>query len=172
MKKGFTLVELVVLIMVLAILAVVTIPRVTSIRGVRLNMAVRKLSQDMKYAHEHAVISKRNTRVRFDQPNDTYYVEEETAPGTWTVLPNPDTGGDFEIELDTGSYAGVGLQSADFDGSSEVRFDQWGVSHDASGNLGSRGSVVLEAGGDTGTVYVDPETGRVYLRGLYYYSFG
>lgn len=171
MKKGFTLVELVVMIMILAILAVVTIPRITSIRDVRLNMAVRKLSQDMKYAHEYAVINKINTRVRFDQASDTYYVEEETAPNTWTSVANPDTGGNFEVVLDTGSYAGVTLQSADFDGGTEVRFDQWGVSHDSGGNLGSRGSVVLEAGGDTGSVYVDPETGRVYLRGLYYYSF-
>ena len=176
MKRGFTLIEVMVIAVVVIILAIVTIPRLMTIGEVRLHMAVRKVAQDLRYAHEYAVINNVDTRVSFNSANETYAVSRYVGGATgWETITDPTTGEDFIVTLNNGEYKGVTIESADFDGNSAVGFDAMGIPHEPDDPMEWIGTVNLKAGlgagARTSSVFVDPDTGRVYLQGYYYYSF-
>ncbi|MBL7069571.1 MAG: hypothetical protein ISS34_06915 [Candidatus Omnitrophica bacterium] len=175
MKRGFTLIELMVIAVVVVILAIVTIPRLMTIGEVRLHMAVRKVAQDLRYAHEYAVINNLDTKVSFNNTANTYTVFSRSGSGPWEVIEDPSTGENFAVQLNTGEYKGVTIGTIDFDGQSEVAFDTMGIPHEPDDPMEWIGTVNLKAGlgagARTSSVFVDPDTGRVYLQGYYYYSF-
>jgi len=179
MERGFTLIEVMVVVFVLIILAIVTIPRLMSIGEVRLHMAVRKVAQDLRYAHEYAVINNVYTMVTFDTAADTYTLTYCTHVGIgWDMMTDPTTGEDFVVQLNSGEYKGVAISDVNFDDSFSIEFDAMGIpyAHGEAVPLVARGKVELRTslggtGARTSNVYVDPDTGRVYLRGCYYYVF-
>ena len=77
-RRGFTLVEMVIVIAVLAILAAVATPRLTMSAGMRSRGAARQVVLDLELARTKALASKRIARLVFD-----------TAGGTYTGYPTP-----------------------------------------------------------------------------------
>ncbi|NQT06966.1 MAG: type II transport protein [Candidatus Omnitrophica bacterium] len=168
MKKGFTLIELIIVVIIIAIVAITALPRLAQIGEIRMHMASRKMAADMKWAHEYAIARNRNTSMVFNPAPTNTYVIQENSSGSWQTLIDPTTGDPFSINLNTGEYKGVSIKSADFGGGRILVFDAMGRPYTDSAlttELTNIGTVILEVAGASNvtetTIAVSPETGVV-----------
>jgi prepilin-type N-terminal cleavage/methylation domain-containing protein len=164
-RYGFTFLELVIAITVLAVVAVALLPRLFDPGKVRLDLALEKLSADMKYAREFAMNRNCRAGLTFSPSTDTYTVYEDSS-GSWAIARDPTTREDFVVALNQGRYKGVVIASAVFDGGSLVWFNSLGEPHSASSApLAATGSAMLGYAGGTEqySVNVTPTTGRIYV---------
>ncbi len=82
-RKGVTLVELVVVLAIIAIAAVLTIPNIGAwIPKYRLSSATRDIVSAMRSAQMKAVSTNTPYRVTFDDADQSYIIERNTA-GLW-----------------------------------------------------------------------------------------
>jgi len=150
----------------MAIVAAVAAPGLMSNTNTRVYHAAHDLAIHIKLARDLAVATQCHTWVDFDTALETYsvYIEDPDNPGRGNRVyaTHPADGGDFTVQLDSGSYAGVTIQSASFGGRAEVEFDWSGTPYNGlAAALTSDGTVVLAGGGQTRTVRVVAETGYV-----------
>ena len=160
---GFTVIELIMVILIISILAVVLIPKIGGIRPFKLDGAGQKLVSDMKYAQKLAMSRHQIHGILFEPAQEKYTVyrdgadtpvEDPHRPGTSLIV-------DYDEEA---HFEGVDLYSADFSGSSEVRFDCFGTPSDASDTpLTATGEVVLKCSGEQISIQVTPNTGRMEM---------
>lgn len=160
---GFTLIELAVTLVVLATLAGMAVGSLDGLSSSRRDVAATRVRAVLIYAQEWARGSNDDTWVAFDPGSDlvSLYVEDPANPGKANrlALADPLTRGAMALQL---GQDGVGIESADFGGTSEVAFDPLGVPYDANGlALSTDGTVVLTGGGalrvtrHTGLVTID-----------------
>ena len=145
---GFTLIELVAVIVIIAVLAAVAAPALDSLSDTSATMAARTLLHDLTFARQRAVATGTVTWVVFDTGAETWSVlaEDPDNPGraAAAVLTDPATGGNFTCTLGTGTFAGVAITAAAFDGDVEVGFDWLGRPLNAAeADLAAQGSVTL-----------------------------
>lgn len=162
---GFTLIELVAVMVVVSILALTAAPALSVTTGTRAGMAATQLHRDLTYARQHAVATGARTWVVFDTGADSWSLlgENPLSPGRLgaTALTDPGTGEPFLVTLGAGSFRGVDVLSAAFDGDVEVGFDWIGRPLSASENaLSTDGVVTLNEGYVVG---VAAATGHVTL---------
>jgi len=164
-KKGFTFIELIIVLIVVAILAVVAVPRIMDIGGMRLDTAMDKVAADIKYGREFAMNHNQRTRITFDAGAESYRIDAfNTQTSAWDFIQDPTTRADFQVFLDQGSYVGVGIESALFDGLSAVEFNSYGAPFTSGGALAAAGIVTISnIAGDQSSVNVAPVTGRIEI---------
>jgi len=166
-SRSFTLIELIVVTTIVSIIAVTAAPLFGSTSQRRLGAAASQLAADLRYARGLAVATRRHTWVTFQLNNERYRVRIESSIGggreNRVNVTHPITGaGNFRVDLDTGDYAGIEIQSASFGGRKEVEFDRFGRPYNGQGTLlADDGTVVLSTSGGTRTVRVVAETGMV-----------
>jgi len=151
--SGFTLIELIMVVVVLLVLAAVIAPKMTGVTGTRVNAASRKISADIRYAQELAISTQTNHGVIFNaSPANDYSIYQGT---TSTIITDSFTGGAYTVQLNTGDYAGVTIDSG-----YQVEFDSLG-----SPVTGGRSSVTISAGGSAPvrTITVAANTGKVSI---------
>lgn len=167
LKKGFTLLELVLIIVLLAILAVAAIPKRVDLPAMRIDMAARKVQSDIRYAQSLAISIQKRTRVRFRSAasREDYLVHIENTPGSWAFAVDPLTKENFQVRLAQGEFAGVEIKSRDFNGGRHLYFDKWGnpYGHDENPLGASGGSVTLGGPKDV-VIAVERGTGRAYIQ--------
>lgn len=164
-RRAFTLAELVAVVAVLAVVSVVAVPAAWWMAATRAGGAARVLVQDLTYAREHAMQSGTPSWVVFSTPAQTYSILAEDAanPGRDDAQPieDPATGWAYTQAYGQGTFVGVSLVGASFEGAPEVGFDWLGRPLRAGGaTLGSRGTVTLNDG--FGCV-VEPGTGLAWM---------
>jgi len=90
MRRGFTLIEMLISIAIIGILTVGSIPSILNSIEVRsLDNAARDIVSSLQQAKWQAVTGKLNHRVRFVVTSGvwTYQIETENPAGTWTAEP-------------------------------------------------------------------------------------
>ena len=155
-RAAFTLIELIVVIVITAILAGVAVPAMNSIANSRGSGAARAIVQHLSFAREQALNSGNRVWVVFDPDAESYALFAEPDGGSGYAdalsLVDPTTGRQMGMRLDRGEFAGIGIASASFVGSTPnltpvVGFDWLGSPLTQSGSaLGSDGEVVLTTG--------------------------
>jgi Tfp pilus assembly protein FimT len=160
LKKGITMVELVMVILVISIIGVAAIPRIQTFYAFKLSSAVKTLVADIRYAQQMAIARHTNIRVTFSTTGENYTVREETPMGsnTWTVMRHPFTKGNYTVNYLTDlQYKGIDVSNVNFAGGMNLTFD-W------QGSPSSNGTVVYMLKGGTKTVAVEAQTGKVSVQ--------
>jgi len=148
---GFTLVELVAVLVIVAVLAAAVAPSLRATDGVRGAMAAKQLLRDLTFARQRAVATGARSWVVFDTGAETWTMlaEDPDNPGRAgaRVLTDPSDGGFYIETLGSGSFIGMSIVSASFDGASEVGFDWLGRPLNATeSDLSAQGTVMLSGG--------------------------
>jgi prepilin-type N-terminal cleavage/methylation domain-containing protein len=162
MKKGFTLIELVMILVLVGILAVAVIPKGTAKASVRLEAASQKLATDLRYAQEMALAQQVRFGISFDTSDESYFAYRIT---TSTEAKDPQTRNNLEVEFDeTREFNDIVIVSTNFNDA--IEFDSKGAPYDGNGvSLSSEGIVTLgtQDGSYTKTARIKPVTGKVSI---------
>jgi Tfp pilus assembly protein FimT len=161
-KGGFTLTELAAILVVLALLAGLAVPSLSGLSASRADVALTRIRNVLIFAEEWTLATGNDTWVSFDVTNElvSAFVEDPANPGKAgrLTLADPLTRSALSLQL---GADGIGLESADFGGTSEVQFDPSGVPCNSSGAVLSADGTVSITGG--ATVRVTRQTGLVTI---------
>lgn len=145
LRRGVTLVDLVVTVLILGLTAAVAVPRFSnSVSAYSLEAAARRMSGVIDYASQQARTTSRQVTIAFDAATNSM---------TLSGIAHPDHAGQsWTVSLAEISES-VNLVSVDFGGSSSVVIGIDGRPHVA-------GSVLLAVGAAQKTVSVSSSTGK------------
>ncbi|MBU0574031.1 MAG: prepilin-type N-terminal cleavage/methylation domain-containing protein [Candidatus Margulisbacteria bacterium] len=161
-SRGFTMFELIIVMVVIVILSAITFVSISFYADARLNSVADKVANDIRYARDLAASTADWYGVEFGaDPANTYHVFWDAATGESDVE-DPARFGD-RLNVDLSDKFSSSISSVDIDGGNKVVFDAYGKPYDDRGGtaLADEGSIVLQSGGNTVTIYITPETGRV-----------
>jgi len=152
---GFTIVEIIIVVVIISIAALVAVPMMSSAGSVQLRAAANMVLADLEYAKSMAISRGQNYSVEFDINTESYCVKDQTD----TVIEHPVTRKPYVISFKNDSRLNrVDIISANFSGIASVTFDCLGSP------VNNGGDVVLQAGGNTSTVTVEPVTGFITIK--------
>ena len=159
---GFTLVELLIGIALITIAALTAIPMMSSSGSVQIRSAANMLAADLEYAKSMAISRGQNYSVVFDKDTESYWIEDQSG----TVIQHPVKKGfnyivDFQNDRRLNK---VDIVDADFDTTSEVKFDYFGSPYNGNNTPLNSGVISLQAGGTTTTVTVEAVTGFISIQ--------
>lgn len=137
--------------MILAIAALTAIPMMSSAGSVQVRSAANMIAADLEYAKSAAISRGQNFSVVFNTSADSYSVKDQYGN---TISHPVKKGFSYLIDLHSEGLDRVDITSADFSGASAVEYDYLG-------SPDSGGSVVVQGGGLTVTVSVEPVTGYI-----------
>lgn len=160
LKKGITLLELIMVMIIAGILASAAIPRLRGLETVKVSSASKVLAQDMRYVQQYAMTRHLHTRIVFNLTNESYYAQEENAANSsaWVNIKSPFTRANMTLDFTRDPrFAGTLIDSANFSGQTNVTFN-W------TGAPAGGGSVAVSFKGVNRTVTVENETGLVRLK--------
>jgi prepilin-type N-terminal cleavage/methylation domain-containing protein len=162
-SSGFTLIELIIVVVIISIAALTAVPMMSSAASVQIRSAANMISADLEYAKSMAISRGQKFSVVFDKNTESYRIEDQDG----NVIPHPvKKGFSYVINFQNdGRLNKVDIFDADFDGTSEVKFDYLGSPY--NGNTPpaplNSGVISLQAGGVTATVSVEPVTGFISI---------
>jgi prepilin-type N-terminal cleavage/methylation domain-containing protein len=159
---GFTLVELLIVIAIITIAALTAIPMMSSAASVQIRSAANMLTADLEYAKSMSISRGQKFSVVFDKDTESYRIEDQDN----NVIQHPVKKG-FNYIVDfknDGRLNKVDIVDADFDGTSEVKFDYLGSPYNGINSPLNSGVVSLQAGGATTTVTVEAVTGFISVQ--------
>lgn len=159
LRKGFTLIEMVIVLVLVGIMAALAIPRFASFYSIKLDGCMKKVATDIRYSQQMAVSRHANTRLVFNVAGDTYTAEEQlSAGGAWSGLKDPFTRVNLIMNFRSDpQYNGVDITAANFNSSATLQFDWQGIPV-------SGGSITFNYKGNSRTINVASNTGRVSLQ--------
>ena len=148
-RRAFSLLEFILVIDIIAVLAAIASPRYAqSIARYRVDMAVRRVINDLTVARERARSLGTSQTVVFNTSTDSYQISGLEGLN--------DSSSTYTVVLSDKPYR-ADLISADFGGDSTVSFNGYGVPD-------SGGSVVLELGNTTKTIVLDAQLGKAEVQ--------
>ncbi len=147
-SPGFTLMELVLVLAITAILAAIAAPRYGhSAARYKADLAAQRVMADLALAQSTARAGSSSRAVVFNLDTNNYSIQG------WTSMQDGAT--PYVVNLSEPPYEAT-LLDVDFNGTSTITYNGWG-------QPSSGGSIVLQAGSEQRTIYVDSETGRAGL---------
>lgn len=148
-SDGVTLLELMLVLALMAIIAAIAAPRyAASIARYRVDMAARRIVEDLAFAQSTAKATSSARTVIFSVENNKYLM-----PGLSGLDAVP---GDYTVKLSEPPYEAK-LTSANLGGDSQITFNGWGAPD-------SGGTVVLTVGSGQRTVTVDSVSGKATVQ--------
>lgn len=161
-RRGYTLIEVLILVVILGIAASLVIPSLGSAEVMRTQAAVRQIVADLTLAQSEALAYQRGRALVFDVTGNSYRVVEIRGG-----VIDPTNNTLYEVALDDGSTFGDSrIVSAEFDGDATMMFDEMGAPAVAPGNPTppATGVIRIEGGGNAFEIEIDGYTGRVVVR--------
>lgn len=158
LRRGFSLVELVMVIVILAIAALGIIPIMSQGTLTQAYAAAEMVYADMEYARSLAMTRGGSYSVQFDTANESYQIQDPNGDVVVHPVNKRDYVVDFANHRDLGQ---VDIVSASFDSTSSVRFDYLGSPYNGTGSALNSGSVVIRSDAVQRTVSVEPVTGII-----------
>ena len=156
-EAGYTLIEIVIVVILVGILSALALPRFVSPSA---SLAARRLAADIQYAKELAIRLHEEKCGVFFMDSSTYRVFQDDDVSTAAF--DPVTGGDFEVSI-SGLFSDATLDS---NFGNTLKFDALGTPLDGSdAKLTSppANEITITSGGETWTITVEPNTGKVTL---------
>ena len=153
--SGFTIVEVVIVVVIIAIAALVAVPMMSSAASLQIRSAANMIAADMEYARSMAISRGQNFSVEFDKNTERYWIEDQDG----NVISHPvKKGFNYEIDFQNDSRLNqVDITSVDFNTASSVQFE-------CLGSPDNGGTVIIQAGGATKTITVEPVTGFISIQ--------
>ena len=157
-RRGLTLVALVVTMSIAIVLGAVAIGGIVGVGAWRAASAVRRVHADVTYARTHAMLTTCRTACAFDTGDGSYEIEAESQPRSGSlaanVLQHPLYDGSWSVALaDLGG--GVSINSIGGIADGVLGFDRNGLPVRSSGNkINSNVSVKFNTGAEI-IVYAD-----------------
>ncbi len=160
-RVGFTLVEIIIVVVIIGIAAMVVVPMMNSAAGMQIKSAANMIAADMEYAKSMAISRQQYYSVVFNITEDRYEIHD--AGGS--VIRHPvKKGFDYVVDFRGDSRLDrVDIAAANFDSTSEVKFDYLGSPYDSGGSPLNSGIVTLETGDFSITISVEPMTGFISI---------
>lgn len=149
-QTGFTLVELIVVIMLVAILAYSAISRGPDVIS-NLNVQAEQVAADLRYVQSLSMIKNQRYCLAFGATS--YQIRTNSCT---SAVPHPLVG------TTNVTLANTALTAANLSGNA-VEFDGKGAPTTLV-SATSNGTVTLTGGGQSKTVFVSPQTGRVFTQ--------
>lgn len=152
-RDGFTIVEIIIVVVIISIAALAAVPMFSSAGSIQLRAAANMILGDLEYAKSMAISRGQNYSVEFDINNESYSIKDQNG----TVIEHPVTRKLYVISFKIDRRLDqVDINSANFNAASSVMFD-------CLGSPDNGGTVVLQAGGNSSTVRVEPVTGFITI---------
>jgi MSHA pilin protein MshC len=149
---GFTLFELVVVLVMIGLLAVFAVPRLFTTQSITLPAVKAQMVASIRYTQSLSMSRGQRYRINF-------------AAGSYQIT---DMGGAPIVQPSTASTAPVSISPATLGGynppltGNYVAFDGKGVPYvSAAAALGATATITITSGGDSASIAIAPETGRV-----------
>lgn len=132
---------------------------------------MKKVRSDIRYVQQLAISRHTDTRIVFNAGTNSYQADNCNGSGSsctsWSPAIDPFSRGNLLTNFNSDpQYAGIDITSVVFDGGgSTLRFDWQGVpQNSARANLTNDGSVSFEYRGNSNTIYITKNTGRVRIQ--------
>jgi Tfp pilus assembly protein FimT len=151
-NRGFTLIEIVAIVIITAILAIVVLPNIFSgYSSVKVSTALGQVADDIRYCREEAEATRDTCWISFDVANNRYTLYRHYPSGT--LLTNPVTQENFQVQLGQGSLDGLTLSAVSFTApaSNHLAFTPFGAPV-GGGSITLNGSRVITVEPETGTL--------------------
>jgi prepilin-type N-terminal cleavage/methylation domain-containing protein len=154
-NSGFTIVEIIIVVVIIAIAALVAVPMMSSAASLQIRSAANMIAADLEYARSMAISRGQNFSVEFDKNAERYWIEDQAG----NVIQHPvKKGFNYEIEFQNDSRLHRDdILNVDFNMTSSVQFE-------CLGSPDNGGTVIIQAGGTTKTITVEPVTGFISIQ--------
>ena len=159
MRRGYTLVEVLVVVVIMGIAGSVVIPSMSGAGILRVQAGVRTVVADINFAQMDALAYQESRGVVFDPDSNSYTLVHVLGP---SIDPETDAlydprgpGQRYRVNLSDHDVGGATLQNVDLNGGNVLIFDAIGgpVAEAGSDTLSSGGS--LELAGPQGRFRID-----------------
>ncbi|MFQ6035192.1 MAG: GspH/FimT family protein [Sedimentisphaerales bacterium] len=159
--RGFTVIEILIVVVIIAIAALIAVPMMSSAASIQIRAAANMIAADLEYAKSMAISRGQNFSVVFDKSTESYSIKNQDG----NIIPHPvKKGFDYVINFQNDSRLNrVDIVDADFDATSEIKFDYLGSPYSGDGTPLNNGIITLQAAEITKTVTVEPVTGYISI---------
>lgn len=160
-SNGFTIIEILIVVFLIGIAAMMAVPMMSSAGSMQIRSAANMIAADLEYAKSMAISRGQNFSVVFDKSAESYRIEDQDD----NVIAHPvKKGFPYAIDFQNDSRLNrVDIVDADFDATSEVKFDYLGSPYNGENTPLNSGVITLQAAGITRTITVEPVTGYISI---------
>lgn len=172
MRRGFTLVEILVVVTILGIVATIVGVSVGSRDDLKLRSSTRVLVADLQYIQNRAIVQREPHFVQIGPSGSSLsFVVRDVA--AWTTIEHPVERNPFVMVFGpdgSGGGQNVVLSTHDFAGNAMFGFDEMGTPIFCDGDGNSRVTATLpvffelKAGDQVGRVVIEPITGALLVQ--------
>jgi prepilin-type N-terminal cleavage/methylation domain-containing protein len=167
LRRGFTLVEVIIVVVIISIAALMAVPMFSSAGSMQIRSAGNIIAADLEYAKNMAITRGQNYSVIFDVTAESYKIVE---PNGATIAHPVKKGFPYIEDFKNDSRLNkVDISSVQFDpgANATVTFDSMGMPYSGGtavpGNSLNNGSITISADGTTATISVEPVTGYISI---------
>ena len=163
-NAGFTVVEILIVVVIVAIAAMVAVPMMSSAGSMQIRSAANMIAADLEYAKSMAISRQKIHAVVFDKSAESYRIEDTNG-----IIDHPvKKGFKYVINFSNDSRLDkVDIADVDFAPGSEptITFDYLGSPYSGIGITSplNSGVIILQAGGASVTISVEPVTGFISI---------
>lgn len=156
-ERAFTIIEIIVVVVIISIAALIAIPTLSSAGDSQVRSAANMIAADIEYAKNMAISHQQNYSVIFNSNTNSYKICDKDGA---TIKQPINVSWDFEVFISQESRLNqVEIITALFDSTDTLTFDYLGSPYNGLSNSLNDGEIILEAGGYSITINVQPVTG-------------